>query len=124
MRIRPALAGSERPCLRPSYRPKRCSFYSCIGGGKERELEGRQEKILCSLAQAHPRLVIRAPPHVAATRLIAKPYRGLTAGSLGNFIFDQPENDGALLEVRFFPGSNHAVRLMSCGNLLERSSEI
>lgn len=66
-------------------------------------------------------LVIGAHPHEASLKFhLRAGRRVLVAPSIGNLIFDQPQGDGSLVEVRFFPCGTHATRLIPIGNTLSR----
>ena len=64
-------------------------------------------------------LICGSHPHVSSTGLASwKGADGLVAWTLGNFLFDQPQGSGALLEVRIFDNATYATRWLAIPNLL------
>jgi poly-gamma-glutamate synthesis protein (capsule biosynthesis protein) len=81
----------------------------------------RQRTLAEDLAKAGITLVVGAHPHVRSTQLdLVAGTAGLSAYSLGNFIFDQsePRASGSLLEVRVFQQGTVAARLVPIPNFL------
>lgn len=64
-------------------------------------------------------MIIGGHPHVSSESI--QPWKGkdgLIFWSLGNFIFDQPQGYGALVEIRFFKNGSFASRKIKIGNIL------
>jgi poly-gamma-glutamate capsule biosynthesis protein CapA/YwtB (metallophosphatase superfamily) len=68
-------------------------------------------------------LVLGGHAHVASEGLQLHRWDVVVGPSMGNLVFDQPRGNGALVEVRFFPGGTHAVRWIPIGNVLTGHSD-
>ncbi|HUF62069.1 MAG TPA: AmmeMemoRadiSam system protein B [Verrucomicrobiales bacterium] len=124
-----AAAGNDKPAFvfvhwgeewQPRMTPRQEAVLRWLcapaGGGV---MTGEQGEMTVQPRPSGLALVLGSHPHVASRGLeVHGPERVLAAPSLGNLIFDQPRGDGALVEVRFFPGGTHAVRWIPLGNVL------
>jgi poly-gamma-glutamate synthesis protein (capsule biosynthesis protein) len=73
----------------------------------------REEALTNMLRAISVGLIVGSHPHTVGPGIEALSLGNMArAFSLGNFLFDQPNPpaSGALLEVRFFPGGNYALR--------------
>jgi poly-gamma-glutamate synthesis protein (capsule biosynthesis protein) len=79
----------------------------------------REQELARSLANAAVSLVVGAHPHARSKQLQSVRGESLMAYSLGNFIFDQPQESasGAILELRLFEQGTFFARLIAIPNV-------
>lgn len=101
--------------------------FAFVHWGKEfsDEVQPSQKRISKWLEDTAITLICGSHPHVASTGMERwKGADGLVAWTLGNFLFDQPQGAGGLLEVRIFDNATYATRWLAIPNLLyETKSE-
>ena len=89
------------------------------GAEFQRDATPRQLEVLDWLGESPVSVVFGAHPHVASPGPeLWRNGDGLVSLSLGNFLFDQQNGSGALVEVRFFENGTFATRWIPLGNLL------
>jgi len=95
--------------------------FAFIHWGKEFEAAPQisQNRIAGWLEATPLSMIIGSHPHVSIHNI--QPWKGkdgLIVWSLGNFIFDQPQGNGALVEIRFFKNGAFASRKINVGNII------
>ncbi|HEY5704724.1 MAG TPA: AmmeMemoRadiSam system protein B [Terrimicrobiaceae bacterium] len=100
-------------------------FFAFLHWGTEfrREATPRQIELMDWLNDTSVTAIFGAHPHVDSGG--PESWRagdGLVCRSLGNFLFDQINGSGALVEVRFFEDKTFAVRWISLGNILHSTT--
>lgn len=99
--------------------------FAFVHWGREFEAApgGSQQRIAGWLAETPLDLVLGSHPHVPSAGVQTwKNGEGLVVWSLGNFLFDQPQGSGSLVEVRFFGNGTFAARSLPVGNILTNSA--
>jgi len=95
--------------------------FAFIHWGKEFDAtpQTSQNRISSWLEATPISMIIGSHPHVSSENIQSWTGKdGLIIWSLGNFIFDQPMGNGALVEVRFFKNETYSTRRMNLGNLV------
>ena len=95
--------------------------FAFIHWGKEFDAtpQTSQNRISSWLEATPISMIIGSHPHVSSENI--QPWKrkdGLIVWSLGNFIFDQPMGNGALVEIRFFKNGTYSSRRINLGNLV------
>ena len=95
--------------------------FAFIHWGKEFDAtpQTSQNRISSWLEATPISMIIGSHPHASSENIQAWKRRdGLVVWSLGNFIFDQPRGNGALVEIRFFKNGTYSSRRINLGNLV------